>query len=115
MHVRDVASERDWFSKFGLHHPESRRVVFKLSCLFVLDAFAGGFVMQSIIVYWFHEEYAMSEDTLGVMMMVANIFSGLSALAATPLVNSIGAINTMVSNTTTTNGATDTVVGRLCG
>jgi hypothetical protein len=51
LHAREVASERDWFSKFGLHRPESRRVVFKLSCLFILDAFAGGFVMQSIIVY----------------------------------------------------------------
>lgn len=51
LHPREVAAHRDWFSKFGLHRAESRAVVFKLSCLFILDAFAGGFVMQSIIVY----------------------------------------------------------------
>lgn len=46
----------------------------------------------------FHEEYSLDEEHLGLMMMVANIFAGLSALAATPLVNLIGAINTMVSS-----------------
>lgn len=51
LHPREVAAHRDWFTKFGLHRAESRAVVFKLSCLFILDAFAGGFVMQSIIVY----------------------------------------------------------------
>ena len=137
LHAREVAAHRDWFSKFGLHRPESRTVVFKLSCLFILDAFAGGFVMQSIIVYcewgagmsrlglraWidrvcsgrraltrvvdsfffvslrpsgFHEEYALDEEHLGLMMMGANVLAGLSALAATPLVSKIGAINTMV-------------------
>ena len=96
LHSRDPSAPRHWLGKFGLHRPESRAVVLKLSALFVLDAFAGGFVMQTIIVYWFHERWAMDTDRLGLMMSAANVLAGFSALAATPLVNSVGAINTMV-------------------
>lgn len=85
-----------YFSRFGLHRQSSKQVVFKLSLLFILDSFAGGFVMQTIIVYWFHTVYSMDTDLLGTMMMCANVFAGISALAATPLVKKIGAINTMV-------------------
>ena len=53
LHSRDPSAPRNWLGKFGLHRPESRAVVIKLSCLFILDAFAGGFVMQTIIVYWY--------------------------------------------------------------
>jgi hypothetical protein len=42
-------------TSFGLHR--SRNVVLKLSALFSLDAFAGGFVMQSIVAYWFHVRF----------------------------------------------------------
>ena len=55
LHSRDPSAPRNWLGKFGLHRPESRAVVIKLSMLFVLDAFAGGFVMQTIIVYWYAE------------------------------------------------------------
>ncbi len=66
LHSRDPnASQSDWMSKFGLHRAESKRVVFKLSALFILDAFAGGFVLQSIIVFWFHEEFKFDERKLG--------------------------------------------------
>jgi len=96
LHTRDYNVPRNWFGKFGLQHDESRRIVAKLSALFVIDAFAGGFVMQTIIVYWFHQEYNMDINLLGTMMMGANILAGCSALLATPLVKKIGAINTMV-------------------
>jgi len=39
-------------TRFGLHR--SRGIVLKLSTLFGLDAFAGGFVVQSLVAYWFH-------------------------------------------------------------
>jgi len=52
--------------------------------------------MQSIISYYFAEEWNFDEKTLGVLLMCANVFSGISALAATPLVAKFGAINTMV-------------------
>lgn len=79
---------------FGLHR--SRGVVFKLSALFSLDAFAGGFVIQAIVAYWFHVRFGTGEAVLGAIFFGANIFAGISALAATRLAKRFGLINTMV-------------------
>eukprot|EP01012_Entosiphon_sulcatum_P004727 TRINITY_DN11953_c0_g1_i4.p1 TRINITY_DN11953_c0_g1~~TRINITY_DN11953_c0_g1_i4.p1 ORF type:complete len:381 (+),score=38.53 TRINITY_DN11953_c0_g1_i4:659-1801(+) len=85
-----------WFGKFGLASDESRRTVGKLSVLFTIDAFAGGFAMQTMLVDWFHEYFGTSSRALGLMLMGANILAGFSALLAARLVGKIGAIKTMV-------------------
>ena len=64
----------------GLH--ESRSTIFKLSLLFALDAFGGGFVIQSVIAYWFHIRFQLDPAMLGTIFLFANILSGVSALAA---------------------------------
>ena len=79
---------------FGLHR--SRTVVFKLSSLFALDAFGGGFVVQGIAAYWFHVRYGASAGTLGAIFFGANILAGFSALTAASLARRIGLIETMV-------------------
>lgn len=81
-------------NSLGLH--KSRGVVVKLSMLFALDAFAGGFVLQSFIAYWFHIRYGTSEALLGSMFFGANLLAGISALLAVPLAKKIGLIRTMV-------------------
>ena len=78
----------------GLHR--SRRVVFKLSALFSLDAFAGGFVLQSIVAYWFHVRFNVQPALLGGIFFGANILAGLSALTAAWVASKIGLIRTMV-------------------
>ena len=78
----------------GLHR--SKGVVAKLSALFSLDAFAGGFVIQSIVAYWFHIRFHVQPATLGAIFFGANILAGVSALAAARLASRIGLINTMV-------------------
>ena len=78
----------------GLHR--SRNVVFKLSALFALDAFAGGLIVQSLIAYWFHVKYGIDSGLLGTIFFGANVLAGISALLAVPLANKIGLINTMV-------------------
>ena len=78
----------------GLHR--SRKVVFKLSALFALDAFAGGLVVQSMIAYWFHVKFGVDSGTLGSIFFGANVLAGISALLAVPLAAKIGLINTMV-------------------
>ena len=80
----------------GLH--KSKRVVFKLSALFSLDAFAGGFVLQGFVAYWFIIKFPhqVNEATLGGIFFGANILAGISALAAVPLAKKIGLIQTMV-------------------
>jgi len=82
------------YKNFGLHR--SRRVVFKLSALFALDAFAGGLVVQSLVAYWFHVRWGVEPALLGSIFFGANIFAGLSALAAARIAARFGLINTMV-------------------
>ena len=81
-------------SRFGLHR--SRRIVLKLSALFGLDAFAGGFVMQSIVAYWFYVRFGAKPALLGGIFFGANVLAGFSALAAARIANRIGLVNTMV-------------------
>ncbi len=78
----------------GLH--ESRRIIFKLSLLFALDAFGGGFVIQSIIAYWFHIRFQLDPAMIGTIFLFANLLAGVSALAAGWLARRIGLINTMI-------------------
>ena len=78
----------------GLHR--SRNVVFKLSSLFALDAFAGGLLVQSMLAYWFHMRFGAESGMLGSIFFGANILAGISALLAIRLANRFGLINTMV-------------------
>ena len=78
----------------GLHR--SRNVVFKLSSLFALDAFAGGLLIQSLMAFWFHIQFGVEAGVLGSIFFGANILAGISALLAVPLAKRFGLINTMV-------------------
>lgn len=78
----------------GLHR--SRGVVLRLAGLFSIDAFAGGFVIQSLIAYWFHIKFGTDPALLGTIFFGANILAGISALSATWLAKKFGLINTMV-------------------
>jgi MFS family permease len=80
--------------RWGLHR--SRTVVLRLSALFAMDAFAGGFIMQSIIAYWFYKRFGLQPAALGTLFFFANILAGFSALAAARLASRIGLIRTMV-------------------
>jgi MFS family permease len=81
-------------SFFGIGR--SHRVVVKLSSLFALDSFAGGFVVQSFAAYWFYLRFGVNPAALGVIFFWANIFAGISALLAARLAARWGLINTMV-------------------
>jgi MFS family permease len=81
-------------TRLGLHR--SRGVVLKLSALFSIDAFAGGFVLQSIVAYWFHVRFNVQPAILGSIFFGANILAGLSALSAAWVASKIGLIRTMV-------------------
>jgi len=81
-------------TRFGLH--KSRKVVVRLSALFAVDAFAGGFIMQSILAYWFALRFGADPAQLGAIFFGANIMSGVSALLAARIAARIGLIRTMV-------------------
>jgi len=78
----------------GLHR--SHAVVLRLSALFALDSFGGGFVIQSFAAYWFYLRWGVDPRTLGTLFFAANLLAGLSALAASRLASRIGLVNTMV-------------------
>lgn len=75
---------------------KSRHVVVKLSALFALDAFGGGFVAQSFAAYWFYLRFGVDPATLGPIFFGANMLAGLSALLASRMASRFGLIRTMV-------------------
>ena len=81
-------------STLGLHR--SRAVVLRLSALFSLDAFAGGFVVQSFVAWWFHSRFGVGPAVLGAIFFGANVLAGVSALSAAAIARRFGLVNTMV-------------------
>jgi predicted MFS family arabinose efflux permease len=81
-------------SRLGLHG--SGGVVWRLAGLFTVDAFAGGFVLQSIVALWLHVRFGADEGMLGMIFFGANLLAGFSALAAAAVASRIGLVNTMV-------------------
>ena len=76
--------------------PHSRMVILRLSALFAVDAFAGGFTMLTFISYWLHARWAISLGWVGAVLAAVNLASGLSDLVAGKLVARFGAVETMV-------------------
>ena len=81
-------------AKVGLQ--KSRGIVAKLAGLFALDAFAGAFIVQSIVAYWFYLRYKTDLNALGGIFFGTNIFAALSFLAAPAIARRFGLLNTMV-------------------
>jgi MFS family permease len=80
--------------KIGLQ--KSRGIVAKLAGLFALDAFAGGFIVQSIVAYWFYLRYQTDLSSLGAIFFGTNLLAALSFLAAPAIARRFGLLNTMV-------------------
>lgn len=76
--------------------PGARRIVTRLSLLFGLDSFAGGFVIQSIVAYWFFTRFGVPLRDLALLFFWANILTALSFFAAARLAGRVGLVNTMV-------------------
>ena len=81
-------------SRWGMHR--SGPMVLKLSALFAMDAFGGGFIIQSVLAYWLHLRFGAGPAALGVLFLAANMLAGLSSIAAGWLAHRFGLINTMV-------------------
>jgi MFS family permease len=81
-------------SFLGLGH--SSAIVLKFSCLFALDSFAGGSVIQTFAAYWFYIRFGVDPATLGSIFFGANVLAGISALLASRLASRFGLVNTMV-------------------
>jgi MFS family permease len=74
----------------------SRGVVYKLAALFSLDAFAGGFAVQSLVALWLFERFDLSLSAASLFFFWSSVFSAFSYPIAAWLAKRIGLINTMV-------------------
>jgi MFS family permease len=74
----------------------SRPAVVRLSGLFAIDAFAGGFVVQTFIAFWLIDRFDASTATVGALFAAIGVIQTLSFLAAPLIARRWGLLNTMV-------------------
>src|SRR5207253_2086215 len=60
----------------------SAPLIRRLAALGALDSFAGGFVLQSLVVYFLHERYALSLEALGYVVFATQVLTAASLLLA---------------------------------
>jgi MFS family permease len=74
----------------------SRRTVVQLAALFGMDSFAGGFIVQTFIVFWFGRKFGASPASMGLVFFVAGLLQAGSSITSGRLASRIGLLNTMV-------------------
>lgn len=75
---------------------ESKRIVYGLAALFSLDAFGGGFIVQSMLALWLFERFQLSIVTAATIFFWTGVFAALSYIVAVRIANRIGLLYTMV-------------------
>ena len=75
---------------------QSRGIVQRMSALFALDSFGGGFVIQSFIAYWFTRRFHASPETLAVVFFCIGLLQAGSFQVAVRIAERIGLLRTMV-------------------
>ena len=76
--------------------PQTRGIITKLSSLFAVDSFGGGFVIQSIVAFWFYSRFGADLTMLSYIFSAAGVLTAVSFLLATKIASKIGLVNTMV-------------------
>ena len=76
--------------------PRSKKIVGKLSALFAVDSFAGGFVIQSVVSLWFFTRFGADLIILSYVFSAAGILTAFSYIVAAKIADRIGLVNTMV-------------------
>lgn len=76
--------------------PGSRPIVAKISALFFIDAFGGGFIGSALFAYYFSEQFQVSAAHVAILFACGRVLSALSHFAAAWLARRIGLVNTMV-------------------
>ena len=75
---------------------QSRRTVYTLAALFSLDAFGGGFVVQSLVALWLYQRFGMSVAVASAIFFWTGVLTAFSYLVAARIANRIGLLKTMV-------------------
>lgn len=75
---------------------KSRKIVYLLAALFSLDAFGGGFVVQSMVALWLYQRFDLSVGTAATIFFWTGVLTAASYLVAVRLADRFGLVNTMV-------------------
>jgi MFS family permease len=80
------------------HRPlvRSRSTVRRLAALFSMDAFAGGFIVQAFLVFWFGRRFGATPEAMATLFFAVGLVQAASSVAAGRLASRIGLLNTMV-------------------
>jgi len=92
----EVANPRDVFGLGARLAPQTKSALRKLTALFSLDAFGGGFLTDALLAYWFFRRFGIPEYDLGLVFFAVHVLNAASHLAAACLARRIGLVNTMV-------------------
>lgn len=92
----EIKSKNKDASSFRSITPQSQSVIKKMSSLFAIDSFAGGFVIQSIVSFWFYTKFGADLSTLSYIFTIAGILTAVSYLLASKIASKIGLVNTMI-------------------
>lgn len=74
----------------------SRRIVYKMAVLFGIDAFAGGFAVQSLLALWLFNKFGISLSAAALFFFWTGVLSAFSFPVAAWRSARIGLVNTMV-------------------
>src|SRR5919106_756320 len=94
--LENQKDESTQLTKISSLTPESRNIVMRLSGLFAIDSFAGGFMIQSIVSFWFFTRFEADLTILSYIFSVSGVLTAFSFMAAAKIADRIGLINTMV-------------------
>jgi predicted MFS family arabinose efflux permease len=75
-----------------------------ITFLFAIDSFGGGFIARSFITFWLIKKFSLSEATLSIIFIIAQVLNGLSLVIAPKIAKSIGVLNTMILSQMIANG-----------
>jgi MFS family permease len=74
----------------------SRGIVYKLAALFSIDAFAGGFTVQSLLALWLFTRFDLSLASASLFFFWSGVLAAFSFPVAAWIGARIGLVNTMV-------------------
>lgn len=93
---RDIEVESDDQLPSLVPLRRSKGTVARLSALFALDSLGGGFVIQSLVVFWFALRFDVGAEVLGPVFFGVNLIKAGSYFIAVRIADRIGLLNTMV-------------------
>jgi MFS family permease len=92
----EVHSPQDSAPPRQIITPATKKVIGKITALFSIDAFGGGFLTDALVAYWFFRRFGATEAKLGALFFAIRLLNAGSHLAAAWLARRIGLVNTMV-------------------